>query len=40
MSFESLRKYIESPKSKQKMIELETLLSSIPAMAPESGIRI
>ncbi len=37
MSFESLRKYIESDKSKKQMIELETLLSSIPAMAPESG---
>lgn len=37
MSFESLKKYIESEKSKKQMIELETLLSSIPAVAPESG---
>ncbi|MDY2843789.1 MAG: M20 family metallo-hydrolase [Treponema sp.] len=35
--FNLLRKNIESPESKKGMIELETLLSSIPAIAPESG---
>ena len=35
--FNLLRKNIESSESKKGMIELETLLSSIPAIAPESG---
>lgn len=35
--FETLRKYIEAAASKDKMIELESFLTALPAMAPESG---
>ncbi len=36
-NFDLLRKFVESDESRRLMIELESLLTSIPAIAPESG---